>query len=234
LNEYLSRLTPAELRLVRPDVYWLWYGYDALRRDLASKAYNPNQPRVPAGNPDGGQWTSDGGDGGTARIRLAGPLPTNDPPELPTSRPPTSEERTRAIKEVIRRLGRLGGPIGRIIGAAYWLYQYEAEITAALDPPKSLEELQKAVATPKAGYQKHHIVEQDSAERDGFARSIIDGPDNLVRIPTRKHREITGWYQTKNKDTQGLPPREYLRGKSWDERRKMGLDVLIMHGVLEP
>ena len=42
-----------------------------LRRDLlvsrspqpvASK-YNPDQPRVPAGNPDGGQWTSGGGDG---------------------------------------------------------------------------------------------------------------------------------------------------------------------------
>jgi len=26
--------------------------------------YNPDQPRVPAGNPDGGQWTSDGGETG--------------------------------------------------------------------------------------------------------------------------------------------------------------------------
>jgi hypothetical protein len=26
--------------------------------------FNPDQPRVPAGNPRGGQWTSDGGDGG--------------------------------------------------------------------------------------------------------------------------------------------------------------------------
>ena len=25
------------------------------------KRYNPNQPRVPRGNPDGGQWTSVGG-----------------------------------------------------------------------------------------------------------------------------------------------------------------------------
>lgn len=30
---------------------------------LASK-YDPNQPRVPAGNPDGGQWTSAGGESG--------------------------------------------------------------------------------------------------------------------------------------------------------------------------
>lgn len=27
--------------------------------------YRPDQPRVPAGNPDGGQWTDEGGDGGS-------------------------------------------------------------------------------------------------------------------------------------------------------------------------
>ena len=31
--------------------------------------FNPNEPRVPAGNPDGGQWTTGGGgDGGTPRV----------------------------------------------------------------------------------------------------------------------------------------------------------------------
>ncbi len=30
----------------------------------AHKQYNPNQPRIPAGNADGGQWTSGGGGGG--------------------------------------------------------------------------------------------------------------------------------------------------------------------------
>jgi hypothetical protein len=32
--------------------------------------FNPNQPRVPAGNPDGGQWTSSGG-GIEARLAAA-------------------------------------------------------------------------------------------------------------------------------------------------------------------
>lgn len=31
---------------------------------LAKTKFDPNQPRVPAGNPDGGQWTSGGGSGG--------------------------------------------------------------------------------------------------------------------------------------------------------------------------
>lgn len=34
-----------------------------LRIGLAFRAFNPNQPRVPAGHPDGGQWTSDEGTG---------------------------------------------------------------------------------------------------------------------------------------------------------------------------
>ena len=36
----------------------------------ALKAYDANQPRVPAGSPDGGQWTSDG-TGGANRVRVA-------------------------------------------------------------------------------------------------------------------------------------------------------------------
>jgi hypothetical protein len=34
------------------------------RRLLREKAYNPHQPRVPAGNPDGGQWTRGSGQAG--------------------------------------------------------------------------------------------------------------------------------------------------------------------------
>ena len=39
-----------------------------LQRALQRK-YRPDQPRVPAGNPDGGQWTSEGG--GTAAVSRA-------------------------------------------------------------------------------------------------------------------------------------------------------------------
>jgi hypothetical protein len=41
-----------------------------LRHELAlRRKFRPDQPRVPAGNPDGGQWTSE--DGSAARVRLA-------------------------------------------------------------------------------------------------------------------------------------------------------------------
>jgi hypothetical protein len=38
-----------------------------------SKAYNPSQPRVPAGNPEGGQWTGEGGVRCTRRRHISPP-----------------------------------------------------------------------------------------------------------------------------------------------------------------
>jgi hypothetical protein len=38
--------------------------------------FNPDQPRVPAGHPDGGQWTSDGSPGAPSPVRLAALDPT--------------------------------------------------------------------------------------------------------------------------------------------------------------
>jgi hypothetical protein len=142
--------------------------------------------------------------------------------------------RNRFIKAVARWLAKNGGVIGKIVGAAYWLYEYEDLIKANLDGPRSLEELQRDVSNPQRGYEIHHIAEQTAAERDGYPRGMIDGPDNLVRIPTLKHREITGWYQTKSEDFEGMSPRDYLRGKNWEERTRVGLDALIDHGVLKP
>ena len=70
--------------------------------------------------------------------------------------------------------------------------------------------------------------------QDGYPRSMIEAPENKVRIPTYSHWDINAWYQTKNDDFGGLSPRDYLRGKSWEERKRVGLDALILHGVLKP
>ncbi len=40
----------------------------SLRLALAHKLFNPNQPRVPAGSPNGGRWVGEGGSGGEARV----------------------------------------------------------------------------------------------------------------------------------------------------------------------
>ena len=38
---------------------------------------------------------------------------------------------------------------------------------------------------------------------------------------------------TPNKSYGGLSPRDYLRDKSWDERRQVGLEALKQFGVLK-
>jgi hypothetical protein len=203
------------------------------RHDRALKyGYSPDQPRVPRGQPEGGQWASDGTSSG--RVRLAGDIPTNDPPEIPEEKPPTSRDRTAVLKEVARRLGEAAASIETIAAGSAWLRTYSAQIESYRDPPRSLDELQQAVSTPASGYDIHHVVEQTQAERDGFPRDVIDGPDNLVRIPTMKHQEINGWYQRENPEFGWQMPREYLSGRSWEVRRAVGLDALRIHGVLKP
>jgi hypothetical protein len=129
------------------------------------------------------------------------------------------------------------GPIGtflNILDAAIWIYDAYPYIQAYLDPPKPLEELRRAAFEPKRGYDIHHIVEQGPAARDGYPRSMIDAPDNLVRISTLKHWEINAWYGTPNEDYGGLSPRAYLRNKDWAERVRVGHIALIKNRILAP
>jgi hypothetical protein len=107
-------------------------------------------------------------------------------------------------------------------------------IRAYLSPPKTLNELQQDALSPQIGYDIHHIVEQTPARKEGFSDDVIDGPDNLVRISTLKHWQINGWYGRRSDEFGGLSPRDYLRGKSWEERRRVGIDALTRYGVLKP
>jgi hypothetical protein len=193
--------------------------------------FHPNQPRVPAGNSDGGQWTHDGGDGNDvsqdARVTLA----ALKLPRVPNNRPPTPQERNRTARELAR--WGLEAIVGAIAGGATWLNEQWASIDSYFDPPMTLEELQQAASDPRPGYDIHHIVERASAAEDDFERHLIDAPENLVRIPRWKHWAINSWYQTKNEAYGFLSPREYLRGNSWDVRMRVGHDALIDVGVLK-
>jgi hypothetical protein len=106
-------------------------------------------------------------------------------------------------------------------------------VRAYFDGPQSLEALQEAAKSPKRGYEIHHIVEQATANPDGSERALIRGSDNLVRIPAVKHWELNSWYETEDQDFGDMTPRQYLKGKNWDERRRVGLEGLRTAGVLK-
>ena len=198
---------------------------------LCRKAgFNPDQPRDELG-----RWTDTG---------LSGKPAKQEPfPHIPSVRPSSAQLRNKIIKEVAKwavraalRETTMGPVVGTILNAieiASWLQEGYSYIRSYLDAPKSLDDLQQAVSDPQKGYDIHHIVEQTAADRSGFPRSMIDAPENLVRVPALKHREITGWYMTKNADYGGVSPREYLRDKDWNERTRVGLDALTKYGVLK-
>jgi len=118
--------------------------------------------------------------------------------------------------------------------AAYWLQKYLPYIIAYSQPPKTWDELQRDASYPKVGYDIHHPIEQTPARQDGFSSDEIEASENRLLIPTLKHWQITAWYQTQNKDFGGLSPRDYLRGKSWDERMRIAKIALVRFGVLKP
>lgn len=68
LNKYLDSLSPDDLLRTRPYHWALRYGPGGYARK-----YDPNQPRVPAGNSDGGQWTG-GASGGNSERTISNPL----------------------------------------------------------------------------------------------------------------------------------------------------------------
>lgn len=142
--------------------------------------FNPDQPRVPRGHPDGGRWTQVGDSPAAILVSDEGE-PLGPPPDIPASRPTDATTRNRVIRSVAgwaRTLSRRAGPVGLFLDYldSTRLTTDLNEIDAYLDEPKTLEELQRDVAFRKKGYHIHHIVEQTPAADDGFPRSMIDGP----------------------------------------------------------
>jgi hypothetical protein len=152
-------------------------------------------------------------------------------PGLRSEKQPPDQRWSEVAREIARRFVENHR---HVVEGTSWLFELEPSIEAYLDSPKSLEELRQAISDPKQGYDIHHIVEKTSAEDDGFPKSMTHGPENLVRIPRFKHWEINSWFMSPNEDYEGHSPRNFLRKKSWDERRSVGIKALIMHGVLKP
>jgi len=103
--------------------------------ELHKAGFNPNEPRVPAGNPDGGEWTSEGSNSGTRDPRvLSDATPDNNwipgaqyaanrpagigdnqgpPLEEPPEIPPKVMATRKAINDFLK-------------AAAYWLEEASA------------------------------------------------------------------------------------------------------------
>ena len=168
--------------------------------------------------------------------------------DVPEREPTAVQERNQFLRRTAMWLGAavaIAGPLDPEVEAAVaaleavaWLSKYLPDILSYLDPPKTLEELQQAVANPQLGYEIHHIVEAQARSMNPLSNSSLfaarlDSSENLVRIPHWKHVEISSWYSKPNIEFGDLSPRDYLRGKSWELQYEIGLRELRDFGVLQ-
>lgn len=171
----------------------------AMRLSLALK-YNPHwrqQPRVPRGSPDGGQWTGGVQVAGAERILFP------------------------VLKEGGKRALRLAAPrVRRYLNRRpyYWEKDHDFpgeeefdEETRRIGPftprrPqheihrfKSWREFKDFLGPADPGWEWHHIVEQRLERNGRFAPERIHNTDNIVMLPLEVHRCISDTMSSKEK-----------------------------------
>jgi hypothetical protein len=117
------------------------------------------------------------------------------------------------------------------------------QIRAAADPPKTLDELQQPPTDNLLGYQRHHSVEQNpdnvvksaaAATIVKFGRPALDDPSNIVWVPTLKHEQITGYYNSlENQNIPRVLHRNVVNELDFADQRDAGLETLCLFGVLQ-
>lgn len=164
-----------------------------MRLSLVLK-YNPRwylQPRVPRGNPDGGQWT----DGGGVQVATLGPVFL---PVLKAGGRLALKTASRRARPYLMRLPK------------YWLLdelfpedeQFDVE-TRRIGLPsrrrpqiglvrfKSFDEAKRYLGPAGHGMEWHHIVEQRTAKYGLFPEQVINSTDNFIALPIGVHDCIT-------------------------------------------
>lgn len=232
---------------------------DRLGALIAKGGFDPSQPRVPAGNPDGGQWGNGSGQQpGVVPLlsdflavfpdAIAGAasgleLPSlSDAPDIPANQPGHAQAVTAVVKSSARWLqsakdagasSQARSFFGQLLDTS-WLRSHMPRIISYLDDPKTEQELQDAVSRPRAGFDIHHRNERAAATVAGYPSSMISGRPNLMLVPTLRHWDVTGWYMTRNSEFGGLTPRQFLSDKDWNTRQAVDNRALRLYGILKP
>ncbi len=175
--------------------------------------------------------------------------PVSDPEKLPTDRPATLKELNRFARQrsAVLRADVIAGRLSRaaaiaelvatvgpaVLDEAHALY---SRFVARFDEPMSLDDLiaRTYSKSPPSwpAYEEHHIVE-DGPNKGLIPDAALQSRRNRVKIPYYVHRDISDFYSRSNRSLGGMSPRDYLRGKSFEEQYEFGLKVLTDHGVLK-
>ena len=126
--------------------------------------------------------------------------------------------------------GELAGPlIGKTVS---WAWRQFAGLFAGKGY-ESFSAFKKAYGAAGQGMAWHHIVEQNADNIAKFGAEKIHNTKNLIKLPHGKgsiHANISGYYSSKQKFTNGLTVREWLKMQSYAEQYKFGISKLKEFG----
>jgi hypothetical protein len=114
---------------------------------------------------------------------------------------------------------------------------------ASFDPPKTLDELRQPPTRFPLGYERHHIVEQNPANRaklplaaiiEKFGRAALEDSGNIVWVPRLKHELITAFFNSEDlDDPAGRIRRRVVGEMDFNDQFQAGLDAMSLFGVLQ-
>jgi hypothetical protein len=180
---------------------------------------NPNwhiQPRAPRGLPEGGQWIDEAIS--AAAWQFVTPAITALARSIQVAR--------SAYRSVLRRspINVVTAPIPPRLPTG----EYLGDPSPRRPDVPYLEfdhylQLRIVLGSAGAGYNWHHVVEQQTVRTQQFPSRSVQNTDNIVRVTKKEHWCINRYYESKSDQ---VGEREKLHGKPWSEHYRVGLDIL--------
>lgn len=161
------------------------------------------------------------------------PGPSNSGPGRPNG--PKNNPIKDAINKVKTGGSKAVNTVKEVVKPVYtYLAPTAPAVPGALSEGKSsFRAIKKVIGDAGKGFEWHHLVEQSQIHRSGFASQAIQNPNNLVRIPSSVHRQISGYYSSipTSGFTNGMKIRDWLSGQSFEAQYKFGVDVTKRYGL---
>ena len=93
----------------------------------------------------------------------------------------------------------------------------------------TFEKLKQSMGSAGAGMEWHHIVEQCQIDRSGFPVSWVQNSNNVIRITSEIHIQVTRYYNSVQDFTDGMQFRDWLTSMSFVEQYKWGIRILNLN-----
>jgi hypothetical protein len=97
---------------------------------------------------------------------------------------------------------------------------------------KSFKAFKRAMGSAGEGKRWHHIIEQHAGNVKRFGAEALHNTENVIKVETKLHTEISAFYSSKRDIAGGMVVREWLRTQSYEQQRAFGLYVLRKFGVI--